>query len=502
MSGARPARYLLPALLLLALLPTGVAGSTPATATSAPISVGSKIFGEAYLLGEMAALLLESRGYTVRRRLGLGGTAITLAALEAGDLDLYPEYTGTLTRAIFNAPGMTDAELDVALAERDLVFPVRFGFVNNYAIAVPEALAAERGLARISDLRTQPDLRFGFSNEFMNRDDGWPTLRRVYELPQEAASLEHALAYRALANGQLDVTDAYTTDGDLALYELRLLEDDRDMFPRYDAGLLVRADLPQAVLRTLRELEGLLDESTMQRLNQRVASEGEDAAVVAAEFLRGAGLITRTVAASRTKSRIGYNTLVHLRLTGTALFLACLVAIPLSLLVARLPRLARALQYVAGLVQTVPALALLALLIPFIGLGQGTAVLALFLYSLLPIVRNTLAGLFSVDPLLREVATSMGMTAAQQTLRIELPLAMPMILAGIRTAAVICIGTATLAAFIGAGGLGEPIITGLSLNDNQLILEGAIPAALLAIVVEWLFEGLERRLVPAHLRVR
>ncbi len=488
--------------LVLAVLFLAAAGSGLADDPRATISVGSKTFGEAYVLGELAALLLESRGFTVERRLGLGGTAITLGALEAGDLDLYPEYTGTLIRAIFNAPDMTATELDAALARRGLAFAVRLGFANNYAVAVPAALADERGLTRISDLRRHGDLRFGFSNEFMNREDGWPALRRIYDLPQDAASLDHGLAYRALASGQLDVTDAYTTDGDLAFYRLRLLEDDRGMFPRYDAGLLVRADLPTDALGVLRQLEGRLDEATMQALNRRVATDGEDAAVVAADFLRGAGLITRSVEAPRARSRIGHNVLVHLKLTGIALLLACVTAIPLALLVSRLPRLASALQYLAGLIQTVPALALLALLIPLLGLGQATAVVALFLYSLLPIVRNTLAGLFSVDPLLREVATSMGMTAAQQTLRIELPLAMPMILAGIRTAAVICIGTATLAAFIGAGGLGEPIITGLSLNDNQLILEGAIPAALLAIAVEWLFEGLEHRLVPAHLRVR
>jgi len=466
------------------------------------IAIGSKTFGESHILGELAALLLESRGFSVERRLGLGGTAITLGALEAGDLDLYPEYTSTLTRAVFRDPAMGPAELDAALAERGLLFAVRLGFANNYAIAVPARLAAERGLARISDLRAHENLRFGFSSEFMNRDDGWPTLRRVYQLPQDAVSLEHALAYRALASGQLDATDAYTTDGDLAIYDLRLLRDDRELFPRYDAGLLLRADLAPEARAVLAELQGILDEQTMQRLNQRVASDGEDAAVVAASFLREAGLTVGAVEVSRLRSPVGRNTLVHLKLTGTALLLACLVAIPLALLVSRVPRLASTLQYIAGLIQTVPALALLALLIPLLGLGQGTAVVALFLYSLLPIVRNTLAGLSSVDPLLKEVATGMGLTTRQQVIHIELPLAMPMILAGVRTAAVICIGTATLAAFIGAGGLGEPIITGLSLNDNQLILEGAVPAALLAVIVEWLFEGLERRLVPAHLRVR
>ena len=124
----------------------------------------------------------------------------------------------------------------------------------------------------------------------------------------------------------------------------------------------------------------------------------------------------------------------------------------------------------------------------------------LFLYSLLPIVRNTLTGLFNVDPLVKEVATGMGLTERQRLWHIELPLAMPTLLAGVKTAAIVSIGTATLAAFVGAGGLGEPIITGLNLNDHRLILEGALPAAALAIAVELLFEWVERALIPAHLR--
>lgn len=476
-------------------------GITPVVAQE-PVRIGSKSFGESHVLAEISAQLLEASGMVVERRMGLGGTLVAFEALRAGEIDIYPEYTGTLTRAVYNAPGISGDELDRRLAADGLALHAPLGFVNNYAIAVPESLAARLGLARISDLREHADLRFGFSHEFLNREDGWPMLRAGYGLSQRATGIEHALAYRALARGHLDVTDAYTTDGELAFYGLRLLADDRGLFPTYLAGLLVRADLPPHILARLADLAGRIDEGTMQVLNQRVASDNEAPVKVAADFLRSSGLVAASLPAPKRNSTIGRNTLVHLKLTGLALVLGCLVAIPLALLVARRQRLARAVQYLAGLIQTIPALALLALLIPLFGLGDGTAVLALFLYSLLPIVRNTLAGLFSVDPLLKEVATSLGLTPWQQTLRIELPLAMPMILAGIRTAAVISIGTATLAAFVGAGGLGQPIITGLSLNDNRLILEGAIPAALLAVAAEWLFELAERRLVPAHLRIR
>ena len=469
----------------------------------APIRVAAKSFTEASVLGEIVAQLLESRGFTVERRFTLGGTLVAFEALSSGEVDLYAEYSGTITRAILKAPELTDDGMEQALAERGLRFKPRLGFNNNYALAVPEKLASDLELTTISDLASQPSLSVAVSHEFLNRDDGWPALRARYELPQTPVGIEHALAYRALASGDLDVTDAYTTDGDLARYAVRLLEDDLGLFPAYEAGLLVRDDLDVAVLEVLGLLEGRIDETTMQQLNARVASDGVSPSAAASQFLQEAGLATaEAVPDGRLKSDMLRNTLVHLQLTVVSLLLACVIAIPLALLVSRDARISNALGYGAGLIQTIPALALLALLIPLLGLGTATAITALFLYSLLPIVRNTLTGLTSVDPLLIEIADSLGLTPTQRVLRIQLPLALPMILAGIKTAAIISIGTATLAAFVGAGGLGQPIITGLTLNDHGLILEGAIPAALLAIVVEFVFEALDRRLIPVYLRPR
>lgn len=466
------------------------------------IVVGSKTFSESHVLAEIAAQYLESRGQAVERKIGLGGTLISYGALVEGDLDLYPEYTGTLTGAVFNDSALDAEGLRQALAGDGLAFTIPLGFNNSYAIAMPEALAGTRAIRRLSDLAKHPDLTIGLSHEFLNRGDGWPELQRRYALPQQPKGIEHALAYRALDAGQLDAADAYTTDGDLDLFGLRLLDDDLAVFPAYDAGYLVRQDLPAFVRAHLQVLEGRINEATMRALNRRVATDGESPSAVAFEFLREQGLVTDAPKPSGSQSRIVYNTGVHLKLTAIAVALGCLVAIPLALLVSRSPRAAGVLQYLASLLQTIPALALLALLIPLLGLGQSTAIFALFLYSLLPIVRNTLAGLAAVDPLLKQVAQSLGLTARQQILRIELPLATPMIIAGIKTAAIISIGTATLAAFVGAGGLGEPIITGLTLNNHRLILEGAIPAACLAVATELLFGLAERRFVPAHLRVR
>ncbi|WP_279244459.1 glycine betaine ABC transporter substrate-binding protein [Candidatus Litorirhabdus singularis] len=464
--------------------------------------VASKAFTESHILAEITAQLLEARGFEVERKLGLGGSMIAFEGLRQGELDVYPEYTGTLTEAILKQPELSRADLNAALAERGLVFRVELGFNNSYAIAVTEATARARGLKAISDLSRQPDLLLAFSHEFLNRGDGWPALQSRYGLPQQPTGIEHALAYPALDNGQLDVTDAYTTDGELSRYQLRLLSDDRNFFPTYDAGLLTRQDSSPALNQVLEELANAFDETNMRALNQRVANDGEAITSVAADFLHTQGLIANATSTAPTQaSRILNNTLVHLKLTSLALALGCLVAIPLTLTLARRQRAASALLYVTGLLQTIPALALLALLIPLVGLGELPAIIALFLYSLLPIVRNTLTALFNIDPLLKQVAAGLGLSPTQQLLKIELPLAAPTILAGVKTAAIISIGTATLAAFVGAGGLGEPIITGLTLNDHSLILEGAIPAALLAITVELIFEAIERFVIPAHLRV-
>lgn len=483
-------------LAVVALLVAFFSGSSSA----ANLAVGSKTFGESHVLGEIIAQWLEANGHSVERKLSLGGTLITYEALRKGELDVYPEYSGTLLLAVLRDATIGEDGLEAALAEEGLSFAIRLGFNNSYGVAVPERLAEELGLQSIGDLAAHPELRISFTHEFLNREDGWPALQRIYQLPQQPSGIDHGLAYRALASGGLDATDAYTTDGELELFELQVLEDDRGVFPRYNAGMLIRSDMPEDQVAVLAELADRIDEETMRRLNFRMVNSGASPAEVAADFLREQGLGDGRYQRRTRAQRIIDHTLTHLQLTGIALGLACLLAVPLALLVSRWSRASAALQYAAGLIQTIPALALLALLIPLMGLGRDTAIFALFLYSLLPIVRNTLAGLAGIDPLLKEVAASMGMLPRQQLLRIELPLATPMILAGIKTAAIISIGTATLAAFVGAGGLGEPIITGLSLSDHGLILEGALPAAALAVGVEFVFELMERRLLPAQLR--
>ncbi len=470
------------------------------TDKSKPLVVGSKNFSESYLLGEILARLLEEEGFVVEHRFGLGGTLVCYEALLAGEIDLYMEYTGTLEQVILKGSRL-DPDIDGLNRRVDDRLQVldSLGFNNAYVLTLKESLAEQLGIKNISDLVKHPDLSFAFSLEFMHREDGWPGLAQTYNLPHRPSGIDHGLAYQAIDEGMIDLTDAYSTDGDLERYALRMLIDDLDYFPKYYSVPFARRSLPDAALAQIQKLAGLIDNDHMRRLSAEVLIEGKSFARVAEDFLVASGLVVEQDVNESFWPSIGKNTLVHLKLTTIALVLGVMVGLPVGILVHRRRNLARILVYFAGLLQTVPSIALLALMIPLFGIGEVPAIIALFLYSILPVLRNTITALITIDPLLKRVAEAIGLTKRQQLFHVLVPLALPNILSGIRIAAIISIGTATLAAFIGAGGLGEPIVTGLALNDTNLIMQGAIPAACLAILVELLFEWLERLLVKPHM---
>jgi osmoprotectant transport system permease protein len=365
-------------------------------------------------------------------------------------------------------------------------------------------VAARLGIRRISDLARHPSLRFGFTNEFMDRADGWPALRRAYRLPQrQVRGLAHDLAYRALAAGQIDVTDLYSTDAEIRRQDLAVLEDDRRVFPEYRAVLVHRLDLAArapAALAALRRLEGRISAPEMIDLNARAQLDGEPPEVVAAAFLRERLGVTPRVQVDSAARRVLARTAEHLALVGAALAAAVAAAVPLGIWAALRPAAGRVVLAVVGVVQTIPSLALLVFMIPVLGIGARPAIAALFLYGLLPIVRNTHAGLTGIAPELQQSARSLGLGRWARLRLVELPLAAPAILAGVKTSAGFTGGAATLGALIGAGGYGQPILTGIRLASVPLILEGAIPAALLALAAEAAFDGLERVLVPRGLR--
>ena len=189
--------------------------------------------------------------------------------------------------------------------------------------------------------------------------------------------------------------------------------------------------------------------------------------------------------------------LQHLRLVGITIAIAAALALPAAVLLARRPAARRWVLGFTNVAQTIPSLALFGFLLPFIGIGEQTAIAALTLYALLPIVRNTLTGILGVDPSVRESALAMGMTRRQILWQVELPLAVPSIVAGLRIATVTTIGTATIAAFIGAGGLGVCLGRGIAMMDKQALLAGALPAAAMALLADEGLEWIERKLSPA-----
>lgn len=469
------------------------------------VVVASKSFTESVVLGEVLAQLATDTGAVARHRDGLGGSRVLFEGLRRGDIDAYPEYTGTLRYELLADLGLErDEELGPALAAMGIGMTGPLGFNNTYAVGMTEERAAELGVGTISDLRDHPDLRLGFSNEFMDRADGWPALRDAYRLPQtRAAGVDHDLAYRGLVGGSIDAMDLYATDAEIAYYGLRVLEDDLAHFPRYDAVVLYRLELAErspAVVEAWSRLEGAIDEETMSALNERAKIEREPEAVVAQSFLASAFGLDTDAVVEGFWGGLWRTTREQLVLVGVSLGLAVLVAVPLGIAAARVPAIQQPVLGTVGVFQTVPALAMLVLLIPLFGLTPEAAIAALFLYSLLPIVRNTHAGITGIPGDVRESARAIGLRPWFSMIRVELPMAMPMILAGVKTAAVINIGTATLAALIGAGGYGQPILTGIRLDDFGLILRGAVPAALMALCAQYLLDAVERLAVTKPLR--
>jgi osmoprotectant transport system permease protein len=464
-----------------------------------PIRVGSKRFTESYILGEILA-----RAAGGEHKPGLGNTGIVLSALKAGAIDVYPEYTGTIAAEIVRLPGKPSPdELNAALAQQGLAAGVPLGFNNTYALAMREERAQALGIRRLSDLARHPELKFGLSQEFIGRADGWPGLKRAYGLPQPTPSgLDHGLAYEAIATGRIDVMDVYSTDAKIERYHLRVLEDDRHFFPPYDAVLLYRRDVPQRfpkAFAALKRLEGRIDERQMIRMNAAAELEGRSFAQAAALFFGDTateGATQRSFWGTLFGADFWRLTREHLLLVVVSLAASIVVGIPLGVAAAKLPRMAQAILGAVGVIQTVPSLALFAFLIALVGtIGVVPALIALFLYALLPIVRNTHTGLTAISRGMRQAAMALGLEARQRLWLIELPLAAPSILAGIKTSAVINVGTATIAAFIGAGGYGERIASGLALNDSVTLLAGAIPAAALALIVQAAFELAEKRFV-------
>jgi osmoprotectant transport system permease protein len=481
------------------------------------VRVGSKKFTENVIVGELITDAVRSQGVNAKHYRELGGTRLVFNALVKGDIDTYPEYTGTMIEETFADQHIeTAAQLTAALADQGIAMTKPLGFNNKYAIGMLKSRAQQLGISKISDLSRHPDLKFGFSNEFIDRDDGWKSLKKHYGLDfQNVQGLDHDIAYRQLASGSLDAIDVYSTDAKIKSMDLAVLQDDRQFFPRYDAVVLYRQDLakryPKAV-PAIQKLVGKISDQQMIEMNLKVEGvDRETETRVAGEFLaEQLGLDVQINQPESVIMSILKRTVEHLDLVRRSLIPAILLGIPFGIIAYRFRIAGQVLLGVVGIFQTIPALALLVLVMPLvailgarsIGEGSLSAVIALFLYSLLPIVRNTYAGFQGIENQYKESAQALGLSKRYTLFHIEMPLAMRSILAGIKTAAVMNVGFAALGGLIGAGGYGQPIMTGIRLDSMSLILQGAIPAALMAVVVQLLFELVERWVVPKGLRLR
>jgi osmoprotectant transport system permease protein len=463
------------------------------------VVVASKKFTESYILAEIASKSLEKKQIPFVYKQGIGGTLILWQALSGGAIDTYPEYTGTIEQEILKTnEHQSINSLRQQLYKKGIGITEPLGFNNTYALGIRKGLAKKLHIKNISDLQKFPDLKFALSHEFIARSDGWKPLSQHYSLKNKVQGIDHTLAYQALSKGTVDVVDIYSTDAKIESLKLFILNDNLKFFPKYEAVFLYRLNLPQKAIKELNQLAGKFSEAKMIRLNL-VAEESKS-------YSKAANLFFTSQVNNRNNDldllkQITHWTWQHLCLVSVSMMLAIMIGIPLGIIANYSDKFGLLILNTVSIIQTIPSLALLALLvpIPFLGISSQTAILALFLYSLLPIVRNTTAGLQNIPNSLKESAQALGLEPWAKLWKIYLPLASPTILAGIKTSTIINIGTATLAALIGAGGLGEPIISGLNLNDTKTILMGAVPAALLALLVQWLFEFIDQQIIPKGL---
>jgi len=470
-----------------------------------PLKVGSKRFTESYVLGELLTQQAQTQG-RAQHLAGLGNTAIVLSALQSGAIDVYPEYTGTIAREILKNPNLvTLQDLQRPLEQLGLGIGIPLGFMDGYAIAVTASTAERLKLHRLSDLKKHPDIRLGLSAEFLQRSDGWPMIARAYGLHAlTPRAMDHGLAYDALTSGIIEGIDAYTTDARVEKEHLVLLLDEQRVLPPYAAVLLYRLDVPQQHPKewaAIAQLKNTLSEEQMRAVNALVDLDHATPAA-AAQALRQTGVDQKSakpVLASQHQglwarsvelifsAEEGRLIVQHLILVMIPVLAAAMVGIPLGVAGATFPYLGRICLSVVGLLQTIPALALLALLIALINqIGTVPALITLFFYAMLPIVESTQSAFLNIDRHLRESAIALGAPWFKRTWYVELPIARSGIISGIRTAAVITVGGATLAAFVGGGGLGERIVGGLAVNDPALLIAGAIPAAVLALTIQLL----------------
>lgn len=484
--------------LLIALLAAKISLSS-----NIAVNIGCKSFIESVIIAQLLHIQFLKNGVEVGSVKPLGGTSFVWQALKNDEIQIYPDYTGTLKKEIFSHLNInSNKELHSVLEDNKIFISSSLGFKNGYGIGMKREIANRLGIESISDLKKYPYLRVRVSHEFLVRKDGLKSLMEFYGLYfSDISAMDHTLAYDALNKQDADITEVYLTEGEIAKFDIKILKDDQHFFPNYEAVLVYNESLknncPQCI-EAIEKMQGSISQKQMIGMNKK-ALAGMSEQQIAQQFLHYSDA-DNNLSNKRIKRIINHGC-EHLFLVLVSMLFASVVGVYLGILSYRIKKVSRFILVVVSILQTIPSLALLVFMIPFFGIGTKPALVALFLYALLPIVRSTLTGFMSIDKAVIESAKVIGLSSLERLFKVEIPIASRHILSGIKTATVITIGTATLGALIGAGGYGNPILTGIRMYDMAQILEGAIPAALLAIVCQGLFVMLDILFIPKGLRM-
>ena len=453
------------------------------------ILIGAKKFTEGNISAHIVSQLISRIDPSQKTRVleNLGGTGIVTAAIKSKEVDIYVDYTGTL----INSFKSDRRRLEDDLLKEGIYLGPELGFNNSYGLAV----GPKSSRLKISDIKESD--RIGVSHEFYKRKDGYESLKDHYGFNITPTAVEHSLLYNSLSSDHLDIIEVYTTDAKIRKNNLRVLKDDKKFFPRYDAVVLVNKefmeDNAELVDSLFTEIEKNIDNNKIMNANYLVEEQG-------LTYAQAAGHVTKTHVDGSSNELLDILPyfLDHFKYLIITVILCVVVGVPLGAISAKSKKMEKWIVGTVSVLQTIPSLALLVFLIPIFGLGEVTTLIALVLYGLLPIVKNTYNGVKNIPTELIEFSDLIQMSKLQKLFIIELPLAKEEILTGVRITSVMTVGLTVIASFIGAGGLGMLIVTGLSLNDTDMILRGAIPSALMALVIEFFFQ----RILPLFSRVR
>jgi len=459
------------------------------TVFSKSITIGAKKFTEANVMAYVLAHTLKSIDSSLDIKVleNLGGTGIVTTATENQEIDLYVDYTGTLKETFKT----TDETLPGELLKHNLKFGFELGFNNSYGMAVKH----HSTLSKMSDIKNHH--RLGISHEFLKRKDGFSGLASHYGFNIKPLVIEYSLLQHSLKSDKLDIIEIFTTDAKIIKYNLKVLKDDQHFYKRYDALVVFNKTFYEQNKQLVSDLSSKLflkiSDKQIQKLNHLVDIEGLNYEESARSFTK-----SNTHIKSSYESTIWPHFYEHLEYLFLTIIICIFIGVPLGVTTAKSQLFERVILSLISITQTIPSLALLVFLIPLFGLGKTTTLIALCLYGLLPIVKSTHMGIKKIPKELSEYSKLIGMSFFQRIFKIEIPLALIDIVSGVKLTAIYTIGVTVIAAFVGAGGLGTLIVTGLSLNNTDIILQGALPSAGLAIIVEIIFQ----KVIPYFMKDR